>query len=72
MFKKIFKWLGARLRERSTYAGLGMIAAVAGEQALGIQIGQIGTAVSLIVGGGLVAATTQPSATDVIRTIIDH
>jgi len=72
MFKKFLKWIGARLRERSTYAGLGMIAAVAGEQALGIQIGQIGTAVSLIVGGGLVSATTQPSATDVIRTIVDH
>jgi hypothetical protein len=72
MFKKILKWLGARLRENSTYAGLGIIAAVAGEHALGVQIGQVGQAVSLIVGGGLVAATTRPSAEDVIRNIIDH
>ena len=72
MFKKILKWLGARLRENSIYVGLGVIAAVAGEHALDIQIGQVGQAVSLIVGGGLMAATTQPSAEDVIRNIIDH
>jgi hypothetical protein len=72
MLKKFFKWLGARLRENSTYVGLGMIAAVAGEHTLGIQIGQVGQAVSLIVGSGLVAATTRPSAEDAIRAIIDH
>jgi hypothetical protein len=72
MLKKFLKWLGARLRENSTYVGLGMIAAVAGEHTLGIQIGQVGQAVSLIVGSGLVAATTRPSAEDAIRAIIDH
>lgn len=62
MFKKIIKWLGARLRERSTYAGLSVIATVAGAPALGVQIDHVGQAVSLIVGGGLVAATTIPNA----------
>lgn len=72
MLKKIIKWLGARLKERSTYAGLGVIATVAGAPALGVQIDHIGQAVTLIVGGGLVAATTRPSAESVIRNIIDH
>lgn len=62
MFKKILKWAGARLRERSTYVGLGMIATVAGAPALGLQIDHIGQAVSLIAGGGLVAATTKSIA----------
>ena len=72
MFKKILKWLGARLRERSTYAGLGVITTVAGAPALGVQIDHVGAAVAMIVGGGLAAATTRPSAEDVIRNIIDH
>jgi hypothetical protein len=59
MFKKVLKWLGARLRERSTYAGLGMIAVAAGAPSLGMQIDHVGQAVSLIVGGGLAAATTR-------------
>jgi hypothetical protein len=58
MFKKILKWLGQRLRERSTYAGIGMIAAVAGAPSLGMQIDHVGQAVGLIVGGGLAAAST--------------
>jgi hypothetical protein len=72
MFKKILKWLGARLKERSTYADVATIAAVAGAPALGVQIDQVGQAVALIVGSGLVAATTRPSAEDAIRAIIDH
>ena len=56
---KILKWFGLRLRERSTYAGLGVIATVAGAPALGMQIDHVGQAISLIVGGGLMAATTQ-------------
>jgi hypothetical protein len=59
MFKKILKWLGARLKERSTYAGIGMIATVAGAPALGMQIDHVGQAVALITGGGLMAATTR-------------
>ena len=57
--KKILKWLGERLRERSTYAGAAVIASVAGAPALGVQIDQIGQAVALITGGGLMAATTK-------------
>lgn len=58
MFKKVLKWLGLRLRERSTYAGIGMIATVAGAPALGLQIDHVGQAVGLIVGSGLMAAST--------------
>jgi hypothetical protein len=57
--KKVFKWIGSRLKERSTYAGLSVIAAVAGAPALGVQIDHVGQAVALITGGGLVAATTK-------------
>lgn len=59
MFKKALKWIGARLRERSTYTGLSIIAAVAGAPALGMQIDHVGQAVALIAGSGLMAATTQ-------------
>lgn len=59
MFKKALKWIGLRLRERSTYAGLSIIAAVAGAPALGMQIDHLGQAVALIAGSGLMAATTQ-------------
>lgn len=58
--KKIFAWVKARLLERSTYVGLGAIAGAVGAQKLGVQIGQIGEAVALIAGTGLVAATTSP------------
>jgi hypothetical protein len=56
--KKIFKWLGERAKERSTYVGLGMVASVAGAPALGLQINHIGQVVALIVGSGLATATT--------------
>jgi len=59
MFKKILKWLVSRLKERSTYVGIATIATVAGAPALGVQIDQIGQAVTLIAGGGLMAATTK-------------
>jgi hypothetical protein len=58
MFKKAFKWVGARLKERSTYTGIGIIATVAGAPALGMQIDHVGQAVALIAGSGLMAATT--------------
>jgi hypothetical protein len=57
--KKVLRWIGRRLRERSTYAGIGMIATVAGAPSLGVQIDHVGQAVGLIVGGGLAAATTK-------------
>lgn len=58
--KKITKWMRLRLRERSTYAGLSIIATVLGAPALGMQIDHLGQAVALITGGGLMAATTKP------------
>lgn len=61
MFKKVLKWLGSRLKERSTYAGLSIIAVVAGAPALGVQIDHVGQAVALITGSGLIAATTKES-----------
>lgn len=54
MAKKIIKWVAKRAKERSTYAGLGVIATLLGAQKLGIQIDQVGQAVALIVGGGLI------------------
>lgn len=57
-FRNVFAWAGRRLQERSTYAGLATIAGLAGAHALGVQISQVGDAVALIAGTGLVAATT--------------
>ena len=57
IIKQILAWAGRRLRERSTYAGLATIAGIAGAHELGAQISQVGDAVTLIVGTGLVAAT---------------
>ena len=59
MFKKALKWIGHRVREKSTYTGLALIAGVAGAQKLGMQIDQVGQAVTLVLGSGLVAATTK-------------
>lgn len=56
---KVLKWLGSRAQERSTYTGLAVLAAVAGAPKLGVQIDQVGQAVALIAGGGLIAATTK-------------
>lgn len=54
MFKKIASWIGKRSKERSTYAGVAIVASVLGADKLGMQIDQIGQAVALIVGGGLI------------------
>lgn len=54
MAKKIIRWVAKRAKERSTYAGLGVIATLLGAEKLGIQIDQVGQAVALIVGGGLI------------------
>lgn len=62
MFNKILKWLGLRLRERSTYAGLSIIAAVVGAPALGMQIDQVGQAIALITGGGLIGSNIDDKA----------
>lgn len=59
MLKKVSKWLGKRAKERSTYAGVAIIASSLGAHELGLQIDQIGQAVGLIVGGGLMASQTK-------------
>lgn len=57
--KKILKWLSARAKEPSTYAGVAVIASIAGAPEVGQKIGQVGSALALILGGGLIA---HPSA----------
>jgi len=56
---KVVKWLGKRAKERSTYAGVAVIVSALGAQKLGVQIDQIGQAVGLIVGGGLIGTQTR-------------
>jgi hypothetical protein len=53
--KKVFKWIKARGTEPSTYVGVGAIVALAGAPKLGFQITQMGEAVGMILGGGLIA-----------------
>ena len=48
---KALKWIKARLKEPSTYAGLGTILTVAGARELGIQVTQVGQGLALILGG---------------------
>lgn len=59
MFKKVLNWLGKRAKERSTYAGAAVIASMLGADKVGMQIDQIGQAIGLIVGGGLMASQTK-------------
>lgn len=54
MLKKVGKWFGRRAKERSTYAGVAIIVSALGARELGVQIDQVGQAVGLIVGGGLI------------------
>lgn len=54
MAKKVIRWVAKRAKERSTFAGLAVIASMLGAHKLGVQIDQIGQAVGLIVGGGLI------------------
>ena len=53
--KKVFKWIKARGSEPSTYVGVGTIVALAGAPKIGFQITQMGEAIGMIVGGGLIA-----------------
>lgn len=62
MAKKVVKWVAKRVKERSTYAGLAVIASMLGAHKLGLQIDQIGQAIGLIVGGGLIG--TQSDSTE--------
>lgn len=61
MAKKVVKWVAKRVKERSTYAGLAVIASMLGAHKLGIQIDQIGQAIGLIVGGGLIGTQNETS-----------
>lgn len=56
MAKKVANWVVKRAKERSTYAGLAVIASMLGASRLGMQIDQVGQAVGLIVGGGLIGS----------------
>lgn len=56
MLKKVSHWLVSRAKERSTYAGLAVILSMFGADHLGMQIDQIGQAIAMIVGGGLIGA----------------
>lgn len=52
---KALKWLVQRAKEPSTYIGIATVAVIVGKPELANTIGQIGQAVGLIVGGGLMA-----------------
>jgi len=58
MAKKVGHWIVKRAKERSTYAGLAVIASMLGASRLGMQIDQVGQAVGLIVGGGLIGSNS--------------
>lgn len=59
--KKIARWAGRRLSEKSTYVGLATVALVVGAPPeLVASIGKAGQIAALIFGTGLAAATTGP------------
>lgn len=61
--KKIIRWAGRRLMEKSTYVGLATVAIAVGAPAGVIDtIGTAGQVAALIFGTGLAAATTETGA----------
>lgn len=62
--KKVLAWLLARIKEPSTYAGAAAVAVVVGKPDLANDIGQIGQAIVLITGGGLMAYGPTPTVTE--------
>lgn len=56
--KKILAYLKKMLTQRSTYAGIAVLATVAGAPAVGLQIDHVGQAIGLIVGTAAVSADT--------------
>jgi hypothetical protein len=58
--KKLGRWLKTRGREGSTWAGMAAIAVALGAEPF--QTASIAQAISLIVGGGLIAAGPLPAA----------
>lgn len=61
---KVLAYLKRLLTQRSTYAGIAVIASVAGAPKLGVQVDQIGQAIGLIVGTAAVAADTGGHVTE--------
>lgn len=59
LLKKIARWAGRRLSEKSTYVGLATVAiAVGAPPEVVASIGKAGQVAALIFGSGLAAATT--------------
>lgn len=59
LLNKIGRWIGRRLKEKSTYVGLATVAAAVGAPAeVTAAIGQAGQIVAIVFGAGLMAATT--------------
>lgn len=58
--RKFGRWALARLRERSTMAGLAVLAGIIGGPAVGVAAGKVVTGLGLVLGTGLAAATTRP------------
>lgn len=59
LFKKIARWAGRRLSEKSTYIGLATVAIAVGAPPEVVEtIGKAGQVAALIFGTGLAAATT--------------
>lgn len=55
-------WALGRAREKSTWAGLAIVAGVIGGPAAGLAVSKIGTVAGLLLGAGLASATTKPAA----------
>jgi hypothetical protein len=58
--KKVGRWLKTRSKEGSTWAGLAAIAVALGAEPF--QTASIAQAISLVLGGGLIAAGPLPTA----------
>lgn len=56
--KNVLNWFVRKAKEPSTYAGIAVAATIVGKPDLANTIGQVGQAVGLIVGGGLIAHTS--------------
>lgn len=59
---KIFKWIGQRAKEKTTYAGLATIAVLVGKPELAEPIGKIGQIAGMVLGGGLMFMTSKVQA----------
>lgn len=57
--KKIARWIGRRLKERSTYVGIGAVAVAVGAPPSVVEaIGTAGQIALVVLGTGLATATT--------------